>query len=295
MITAAERSRFTFLPLYFAMIFPTAAVITTLYERDDLDYFRQSLDSMLGQSYPQDKLRVYLYVDGPIPESHEQFLEQNADHFHRIVRAEQNRGLPHALNSLIDCLEDESIVLRMDMDDLAHSSRVERQIAMLEENPELSLIGCNSWEINESGNIISQRDYPATTAAIREGIARGNPMLHPSYCMRRTLLTTHGMRYRQLYLNEDLGFLFDVLKRGLQVANLQERLIYWRVTDKFFERRHFRRHLSEYRAYAQGIHDLHGLSSKQAYPLIRLVFRLLPNGLARHVYRSSVRNTFLRG
>ncbi|ASJ70998.1 glycosyltransferase [Granulosicoccus antarcticus] len=274
---------------------PIAAVISTMYGRDDLHYFRQSLDSMLGQSYPQEKLRLYLYVDGPVPELHERFLEQNAMHFYRIVRGEENRGLSYGLNQLIDCLEDESIVLRMDMDDLAHSSRVERQVAMLEANPRISLIGCNSWEIDESGGVVSQRDYPASPAAIREGIARGNPMLHPSYCMRRTLLTTHGMRYRELYLNEDLGFLFDVLERGLELANLQERLMYWRVTDKFFERRHFRRHFIEYRAYVQGIQAVHGLSTKQIYPLIRLVFRLLPNGFARHIYRSSLRNNFLRG
>lgn len=277
------------------MSLPIAAVISTMYRRDDLHYFRQSLDSMLAQSYPQEKLRLYLYIDGPVPESHERFLAQNAEHFYRIVRGESNRGLSFGLNRLIECLEDETVVLRMDMDDLAHSTRVERQVAMLEENPELSLIGCNSWEIDESGSVISQRDYPASSDAIRHRISRGNPMLHPGYCMRRTLLTTHGMRYRELYLNEDLGFLFDVLQRGLELANLQERLMYWRVTDKFFERRHFRRHFAEYRTYAQGIHALHGISAKQIYPVIRLAFRLLPNGFARQVYRSSFRNSFLCG
>lgn len=277
------------------MSLPTAAVISTMYSRDDLYFFRQSLDSMLEQSYPQEKLRLYLYVDGPVPQSHERFLAQNAEHFYRIVRGESNQGLSFGLNRLIECLEDESIVLRMDMDDIAHTSRVEQQVAMLEANPELSLTGCNSWEIDESGSVISLRNYPASSAAIRNRISRGNPMLHPSYCMRRTLLTTHGMRYRELYLNEDLGFLFDVLERGLEIANLQERLMYWRVTDKFFERRHFRRHFVEYYTYARGIHALHGISGKQIYPLIRLVFRLLPNGFARHVYRSNLRNSFLCG
>lgn len=277
------------------MSLPIAAVITTMYSRDDLHYFGQSLESMLTQSYPKEKLRLYLYVDGPVPESHERFIAQNREHFYRILRGPSNRGLSYGLNALIDSLEDELVVLRMDMDDLAHSSRVTRQVAMLEANPELLLIGCNSWEIDEIGGVVCLRDYPASSAAIRQGIARGNPMLHPSYCMRRDLLTTHGMRYRELYLNEDLGFLFDVLQRGLDVANLQERLMYWRVTDKFFKRRHFRRHLAEYRAYAQGIHALHGISAKQVYPLIRLVFRLLPDDLVRHVYRSPIRNIFLRG
>lgn len=277
------------------MSLPIAAVMTTMYSRDDLHYFRQSLDSMLEQTYPQEKLRLYLYVDGPVPDSHERFIVQNAHHFHRIVRGTHNRGLSYGLNQLIDSLGDESIVLRMDMDDLAHLSRVEHQVAMLEAHPELFLIGCNSWEIDENGSVVSQRDYPATSVEIWQSIARGNPMLHPSYCMRRTLLTTHGLRYRELYLNEDLGFLFDVLKRGLEVANLQERLMYWRVTSNFFKRRHFRRHLAEYRTYAQGIHELHGVSSKQIYPLIRLIFRLLPDDFARHIYRSPLRNSFLRG
>ena len=272
-----------------------AAVITTMYRGDDLGYFAQALDSLVAQTWPSERLRIYLHVDGPVPESHERFLAEHSARFHRVSRGATNRGLTHGLNTLIELLEDEEFVFRMDMDDLAHPERVERQIDWLDRHPDLSLIGCNSFEIDERGEIVGRRDYPETPEAIRKGIARGNAILHPAYCMRRELLTRHGIRYRELYLNEDLGFLFDVLRAGLRPGNLQERLMYWRVTADFFARRHPRRHLVEFRTYVGGIHDLFGPTTRQLYPLVRLLFRFLPNSLARRVYRSGVRDGFLGG
>lgn len=274
---------------------PTLAFITTLYGGDDLDYFDAGLKSLLNQSYGSDHLHLYLYVDGPIPDGHERYLDEHGHHFHRIIHGEVNRGLPHGLNVLIDALEDEPYVLRMDMDDLCHPRRAERQIAFLESRPDIDMVGCCTYEIDEQGTVVFERDYLETPEAIREGIARGNAMLHPTYCMRREVLSQHGMRYRPVHLNEDLQFLFDMLAKDLRLYNLQERLFYWRLTRKFFTRRSVRRCFIEYRVYMRGIYRLFGLSPKLIYPNIRLVFRLLPGNFARTIYKSPLRNAFLKG
>lgn len=274
---------------------PAVAVITTLYLGDRLDFFRESLASLLAQTWPAGLVHIYLHVDGPLTVEHESFLADNADRFHRIVRTPVSRGLARGLNALIELLEDERYVLRMDMDDLAHPERIARQVAWLEDHPDLAMIGCNSFEIDDHGRVVSQRDYPATPEAIRRRIVRGNAVLHPAYCLRREVLTLHGMRYRELYLNEDLGFLFDLLAKGLRPGNLQERLMYWRTSTAFFERRHLKRHLVEFRTYVSGIHRLHGLTPGYIFPVCRLAFRLMPRSFAAMVYRSRVRNGFLRG
>ena len=274
---------------------PVVAVITTLYLGDRPEFFRASLDSLLAQTWPARRMRIYLHVDGPLSGAHERLLAEHDYCFHRIVRSPAKRGLARGLNALIDLLEDERYVLRMDMDDLAHPERIARQVAFLETHPDLALIGCNSFEIDDEGRVVSQRDYPATPEAVRAGIARGNGVLHPAYCLRREVFAEHGMRYRELYLNEDLGFLFDLLAKGLRPGNLQERLMYWRTSTGFFQRRHLRRHLVEFRTYVSGIHRLFGLTPAHFYPLCRLAFRMLPRSIAARAYRSRARNGFLRG
>ncbi len=274
---------------------PNLAFITTLYSGDNLDYFDAGLKSLLAQSYGVEHLNIYLYVDGPISAAHEHYLAAHAASFHRIIRGAVNRGLPYGLNTLIDALEDEPYVLRMDMDDISHTLRAERQVAFLEANPDIDMVGCCTYEIDEVGKVVFERDYLETSEEIREGIARGNAMLHPTYCMRRTVLSEHGLRYRPVHLNEDLQFLFDMLAIDLQLYNLQERLFYWRLTRKFFIRRSVSRCLIEYRVYMRGIYRLFGLSSKLLYPNVRLLFRLLPGSLARAVYKSPWRNAFLKG
>jgi hypothetical protein len=272
-----------------------AAFITTIYAGDKLDYVKQSLDSLTAQSYGSENIHIYLYVDGPLPDAHEAFLAVEGHRLYRIIRGKTNRGLTHGLNTLIDALEEEDFVLRMDLDDIAHEQRVEKQVTYLQVHPEISLVGCWSHEIDETGTIVSQRDYPETPGEIRNAIARGNAMLHPAYCLRRDVLSTHGLRYRNLYLNEDLGFLFDLLAADLLPSNMPDRLMFWRVTGDFFRRRHVRRHFVEFRVFVAGIYQLHGVSTKLIYPAVRLVFRFLPNAIARQVYRSDFRNRFLRG
>ena len=48
---------------------PTVAVLMTLYQRDRLEFFSEALASIFRQNYPQERIRIYLAVDGPVPQA----------------------------------------------------------------------------------------------------------------------------------------------------------------------------------------------------------------------------------
>ena len=273
----------------------SVAVLTTLYKGDNLGQFSLALDSLLHQTYAGDKIRIYLYVDGPITLEQQEFLRSNNACFYNIVYAESNQGLAFGLNRLLEIVEDEKYVLRMDMDDIAHPDRVRRQVEFMNRSPDISLCGCNSIEIDFQGKQVFQRDYPECSDEIRASLVRGNPILHPAYCLRSSAIRQHSLRYRSIRRNQDLAFLFDFFKKGLKAYNLQERLISWRTSEDFIKRRNLKSSMYELSIYIRGIYTLNGLSPKLAYPCIRFVFRCLPNNVAKFAYRSDYRNLFLKG
>lgn len=273
---------------------PPVAILTTLYARDSLPFAKEALASIANQTYPADLIRIYLYVDGPVPESHETFLEENRRTFFRLIRNDTNRGLAIGLNVLLDALQDETYVFRMDLDDLSLPTRLEKQVAFMQANPEIDLCGCNSFEIDDQARPINRRDYPETHESIVARLPRCNPVLHPTYCIRRSSLVAKPIRYPHYLLNEDLGFVFFAAKHGWRLHNLQERLFCWRTGAKFFKRRTLKRSWTEFCIYIQGCWWLWGPSFRLLWPIVRLFTRLAPDFLTHRIYRSSLRNSLLK-
>lgn len=272
---------------------PQVAILTTLYRGDSTTFAHLALQSLQGQTHPADRIHVYLYVDGPVGPEHIALIEKWRPLFYKVIFGEENRGLAHGLNVLLRSVQDEEYLMRMDLDDISLPTRIERQVEFMEENPDIDLLGCNSVEINEAGSLLYERTYPEKHSSIVNRLARCNPLLHPTYCIRANKWKRDIVFYRHLYLNEDLGFLFDVTIKGWRLHNLQEQLFHWRTGKDFFGRRKFRRSLIELKVYLKGVWALWGFSHQLVWPFVRFGSRLLPRPLARMLYRWDLRNRLL--
>jgi len=275
---------------------PCVAVLITLYVKDDLDYFKEAIKSLIEQDYPSDMIRIYLYVDGPITEQQNDYLTGSKDIFYKIIHGVDNKGLSYGLNAIISSLGEEKYAFRMDADDISLVNRFSSQVRFMEENPEIVLSGCNSIEIDGEGKYLNDRTYPATNQDILQSLPKCMPILHPSFCIRCEALHKNSeYRYRGANLAEDIEFAFLTAKLGFPMANLQKNLIKWRISDDFIARRDRKRMLAEYKVYISGIKDVYGLISwRYIYPLSRLIFRMLPEKVVEKIYRSRIRQKFLR-
>ena len=267
------------------------AVLTALYAGDNLDYFKESVQSLLQQTIGIENLNIYLYLDGELKNEQQKYIIENEEIFHKVVASDKPKGLSSGLNELLGVLDGEKYVFRIDADDICSKDRFQIQSSFMDKNPSIDLLGCNSWEMDCNGKILCERDYPESHQEIHNSVSKLNPVLHVAYCIRSRKLLADGVRYPAAELNEDLALIYELIRRGWRLHNLQERLVYVRTSNEFFNRRGLRRSFIEFGTYVKGIYSLYGLYSfNYLYPATRLVMRFMPNSIVKSLYRSKVRN-----
>lgn len=274
----------------------TAAVLMTLYRGDDLVEFERAVASIRDQDALGLDIRIHLCIDGPIPQEKRDWLSRNGDKFRKILANAENVGLAQSLNRLIENLGDEEFVFRMDGDDISDPRRFAAQVAFLDAHPDIVLVGCQALDIDDEGIVVGERNFPTDPAAIAGCLHRANPVLHPTYCIRRDVLANPNIRYPKAYLTEDLAFVVTLHRNGYRMANLTDRLFYWKTGRAFFDRRSsVRRGMAELVWYTKAIGPRWFMSPKMIFPVARCLIRCMPASLIKIIYGSPLRRRFVLG
>jgi glycosyltransferase involved in cell wall biosynthesis len=264
------------------------AVLMSVFERDDAALLERAIQSIERQDYRGGPVRLYLCVDGPVPAATAAAIEKHAGSIHGVLRNPVNEGLARSLNRLLDALEDEAFVFRMDSDDYSHPDRISVQVAALEARPDLDILGGSIREVDRDGRIIRTVHYPEGGETVRRSIARRNPFAHPTVCFRRSAVERFR-HYPEVRVNQDWALWYECLAMGMRFANLRKVLVDMTVSADFFRRRGAGRALEEFRISCRGLRRLHGVTWLYAWPALRLAFRLMPQPLIRRAYRSRLR------
>ena len=217
------------------------AVILPVYKNDKVKDLSLSIESILYQTYRH--LHLYIGVDGPVgDELHKsiKLLEQQT-----VVSVEwfpENRGLACVLNDLLDiCFKDGyEYIARMDADDISMTDRFEKQIAYLEEHPEIDVVGGAINEIDEIGNSRNKTIvYPEGPEECRSFFSKRNPHAHPAVLFRKSFFDKlNGKKYRPEYRqNQDTMLWYDGMMAGTQHANIPDVVLKFRMTNAMFKKR----------------------------------------------------------
>lgn len=268
------------------------SVLISVYYKENPIYFRNSLRSIFLQTLLPNE--VVLIEDGPLTSELYDVVEfyKNKINNFRIFCLEKNQGLGKALDfGLNKCRYD--YVARMDSDDECYPTRFEKQIAFLENHKNIDVVGSLTTEFTENNNIkkiLSIKEFPETEMEIRSYAKRRCPVEHPAVIFRKSSVL-HSGGYKDCYLFEDYNLWVRMLMDGACFYNIQEPLLYFRMTSGSFDRRGGLKYaVSEIKALYMFKH-IGFLSPYQFLICIitRLPVRLMPNNIRRMIY-----NKFLR-
>jgi len=118
-------------------------------------YLTEAIDSVLWQTYTDWKL--ILLDDGSTDNSLAIANEYaKKDIRINVISDGQNKNLGYRLNQ-IPTLVDTEYLARMDADDIMHPKRIEKQINILINHPEINVLGTNAYTINEKNQVVGKR------------------------------------------------------------------------------------------------------------------------------------------
>lgn len=266
------------------------SVLMSVYYKENPEWLRQSIESMLNQSVPP--AEMVIVKDGKLTEKLDAVLEdysaQNPDLFH-IVSLSQNMGLGIALKKGVLACSNE-VIARMDTDDYACPERMKLQLKAMEEQG-ADIVSSNIGEFSDTiEHITNYKNVPETQEEIYRYAKRRNPFNHPAVIFRKSKVLEAG-NYRNCHRIEDYDLWVRMLQAGCNGYNVQEPLVYMRVNQGAYERRGGSSYLKSMLRFNWGLLKCHwcGIGDFMVRSVGNIVVALLPNSLRDWSYKKLLR------
>lgn len=203
---------------------PTVTVLMAVHNAEP--YLAEALDSLLAQTYRDFELLV---VDDGSTDGSSARLDAYArsDRRIRLLRHERNQGLTASLNHGLAQARGRYIA-RQDADDRSAPRRLARQVAFLEAQPEVALVGSWYRQIDPEGLVLGAPSLPCQTTVLRWALHFYCPFVHSAVMFRRTVVPDAVGPYDGRWPYAMDYELWTRIADQYPVANLPEPLVDWR-------------------------------------------------------------------
>ncbi len=161
--------------------------------------------------------------------------------FRRLVPAERI-GLAASLNLGIGEAQGEYIA-RFDSDDICETDRLTRQLAALDADPTIDVLGGGLRIIDKDGETLAFRDYPADHPEIVKRMHMTTTIAHPTALMRTSTVRDAGGYDASFRFSEDLDLWLRLINRGARFGNIQGAIVRYRQQSTRRSADHWRANL----------------------------------------------------
>jgi glycosyltransferase involved in cell wall biosynthesis len=208
----------------------TLRVTVLLAVHDGEPYVRQCVESILGQSFEDFELLV---VDDASTDGTAAIVESFGDPRVRVLRNDENVGQVPSLNRGLREARGE-YVARIDSDDWCRPTRLERQVAVLDHEPRVALVG--SWL-----DVVDEHDRPVAELRERmddlvqfvyQTLIMRVYVTHPAAMYRRDAVLGLGGYDESTGPSEDKDLWRRLLLTGCDARIVPEPLLVYRLHER---------------------------------------------------------------
>jgi glycosyltransferase involved in cell wall biosynthesis len=213
---------------------PKVTVLMPVYNGEK--YLQEAVDSILCQTFTNFEL---LIIDDGSTDESITILESLADPRIRLVRNETNLKLVATRNKGLSLARGQYIAL-MDCDDISVPQRLSKQVAYLENNPDLGILGSACQFIDNSGVFGQVWSPPRQHGLICWEMCFTCPISNPTVMMRKSVIQDLG-GYAAIPIAEYGTEDYELWQRAAgrtQLANLSDVLLFLRQHDSNITKTH---------------------------------------------------------
>jgi lipopolysaccharide biosynthesis glycosyltransferase len=211
---------------------PKISVLMPCYNRSS--FLKKAINSILNQTY---KDFEFIIIDDCSTDKTPEIVKKFANKDARIIflQNEKNMKIVYSLNRGLKISKGEYIA-RMDSDDISFPDRFEKQVAFMDNNQDIAVAGTfielvGDFKMRGFSNWITETE-PDKLALL---LYFFNPLCHPSVMIRTSFLRKNNMQYNEETIGaEDYCLWKDIVIKGGKLANLPEKLLYYRVHNSSF-------------------------------------------------------------
>ena len=224
------------------------SVLMTTYRGEKPEFLEASLSSVLiNQTCKPDQF--VLVVDGPIPDMLDAVIKRYKEMFKdsfEVIYSPVNRGQSKASAEGFKYLKHE-IFARMDSDDICVEDRFERQLEVIQNNPEIGVVGGWIAEfVYEPETPHSLRLVPEKHEEITRMFRKKNPINNMTVMLKKSEVERSG-GYGRDTVNEDYSLYAHMWVNGTIFYNIQKVLCNVRVGNDMVGRRNSFRIYTDWR------------------------------------------------
>ncbi len=221
-----------------------------------------AVDSILNQTYPL--LELVLVDDGaPGGFGLDIATRIQRDRRIRLLRNESNQGLATSLNRAMAEARG-AYCARMDADDISRPHRIAKQVAFLEDHPQIAI--CGSAVCKRVSGRGHRVQFPRSDAEIRAMLLFHSAFAHPSVMWRRADFERINLRYEESFLTAQDYELWSRALGPLRGANLPDVLLDYNCHSDQVTAKRYKQSI----AYTRAVHE-------------RVVRRLIPDAAAEQM------------
>lgn len=243
----------------------------------------EALDCLINQTY--ENWQAILCDDGSNDNTVEvvkKYVLQHPDKF-LLLKNEKNMGLNYALNR---CLEfaDGDYIARMDGDDLCSVMRFEKEVQVLEKNPDIAIVSTDMEFFDEKG--VWGKTHTKCSPENRDFL-RGTPFCHGACMVRReAYLSAGGYTVDSKLLRvEDYHLWIKMYEKGYRGTNIPEFLYQMRDDRDALARKKFRYRINEAYVKMYAVKHLNLPCISYIYAIKPILIGLLPPGIYSMLHR----------